>query len=380
MWPACLRFTLALVCGLTIALGAPKLAWSQGAPAADALRIATAQVAASDPALKAAGHAALAALAEVEDPRIAGAALYQLGVAADSTGDHTAAIARYASAVQRDPGGGFARQAHRRLERLRAVPDEDRAALAEMEALLRTDPSQADRSAVAAGMAALLVRARSPQLRGRLLRWQTEEALAQGHRDVAFQRALATAAEPGQAPLAVRVAFERALVAGGDEQLPALAEAIETRMRADPALAETADLSRVLHEVADRQRRMILKPVFICSALLLLAFSVWSRAWRALRIEVLRSWRPWRGLLFLAWAFGAAALLAGRFEPQMGLVVGACGVAVAPVQVLAGAIGQMRRPESTWLRLLLGLAITGSTLGACYVVLARTGRQALMGV
>lgn len=381
---ACLTLH-ALLIGLCWTLVAPDSAWAQvapeaGADASGALRRATTQASASDSATKAAGLATLAALSRSPAARIAGAALFALGAEADAAGEQVAAIALYRDALARDPGGRFARRAHHRLAMLAAVPDEERAIVVAFEALLRLPPDAVDSATRAQQIGALLERAHSPELRGRLLRWQVEDALAAGDHARAFERALVAAAEPGQRPLAVRVAFERALVAGGDARLEALRVALEDRISRDPALAEAADLERVLHEVADRSHRRVAVVLFVASALILLGFAVRVRAWRATTPARLRAWRPWRGLLFLVWAFGAAAFLAARFEPRMGLVVGACGVAIAPVQVLAGAIGQMGGPRTAWGRTLLGLAIIGSTLGACYIVLARTGQQALMGL
>ena len=110
---------------------------------------------------------------------------------------------------------------------------------------------------------------------------------------------------------------------------------------------------------------------------LLAGLLLWHRAWQAFTPSALRRWRPWRGLLYLSWAFGAAALLAERFEPGFGWVLGACGLAALPISLASGALGQTPRQAPRWLVIPVVLS---ASLGAVFLALHRLGQTALMGM
>lgn len=302
-------------------------------------------------------------------------AAYREGQAAELAGQIPQAIEAYTQSVALDPGGRFARRALVRLGALTALPAEDLPIAVRFRAL-QLHPEAHSPQAAQALVEAGLERARSPQLRAQLRRWQVEQALATEDRAAAFEHALTFAREPELPSLQRQVAFERALEAAQGDQLARLSEEIEAAKGRWPEV----DLTQVAHEVWDLRLRRWVQPVLGLGVGIFLLFALRARAWRALRGAVLRRWRPWRGGLYLLWAFGGAAFLAERYEPRMGLPMFACGVVSLLVYGVAGAIGQCAPPQRRLTRMLLGFAVVSTIYAGCYIVLLRTKNLEWIGL
>lgn len=318
------------------------------------------------------------ALLLAPDPTVveAARAAWHTGHAAEQAGDADAATAAYRRSLDLDPGGRFAARAHARLRVLAAIPAEDRGVLTRFDGV-RRDYRRLGSAAATAQVTALLAQARHPQTIAQLRLWLGEEAAGAGDLATARAHAYAAAETPNLPVARARRAFELAVRATEPGDWPEVERRLAAFAQRWPDRAAAVDVGRLIDEMADRRQRRVARIAAWLSLLSLLALLVWHRAWRALRPTTLRRWRPWRTLAYLAWAFGGAGMLAERFEGGYGWVVGAVALAVGPVSLAAGALGQVPRRAPAWL---VGAVVAAATLGAAFLLLARLGQAALMGM
>lgn len=316
---------------------------------------------------------------EAPDRRRAARAAYTLGELAELRGD-VQALSWYRRSLLLDPGGRFAARARRRVEVLGEREAPVQSALARFERVkkeaLQMGPSKA-RAAVESLLESLggsgAERAAAVDMSLWLIRDDLE---VQGRAEAAVERAVTLLGGAHGSPEQMYRACRLALRAVGDGDPGPLILALEAYNSAHP---EHVEMMALTHDARDlRWRRRARRASWAALAALALLF-LGRRSWRAFGAATLRAWRPWRGIAFIGYVFGAAGLMAELWAPGYREVFWGCGGALMAVHVLVGAVHQAA-PAGPGLRALIALVATSATLAACFEVLSAFDKQALMGM
>jgi hypothetical protein len=149
---------------------------------------------------------------------------------------------------------------------------------------------------------------------------------------------------------------------------------------ANPGVIVGIEEHTIREELADQLgNTLALRASFVLLPALMLWFLL-RRGWRAFTPTALKQWRPWKPLGFIAWMFGASAVMGYVWQPANGVPILACAPAVMLVYLLTGAISRSGPPAGPRAASILALLSVLSTLAAMYVALLLAGRTAFLGL
>lgn len=307
---------------------------------------------------------------------------FRRGEVSEALGEVSEAAARYQRSIDADVGSRFAVRAEGRLRALADVMEGDVARrLAFFE--LRTTYLDRGSEPSIAEAEALLAATTDEALQAELLSWLATEELYVRHNPERARGMFLEVTERAADDGVVVAAFH-----GASLSSDSFGSINDTLQRVDAWLARedrprvAASLAPIRRDLIDRRGRYPAVAAFVVAGFALLALALRYRAWRSFAAAARRRWRPLRLALFVAWAFGGAAVLAEGYEHgyleafllcvPFGAAAGLTASATAQAMRDAGARG------AVWV--LWALATAGATLGAVYAAMAAFGKQAVFGL
>lgn len=325
--------------------------------------------------------AATAAASPLDDAAANGdaAAAYQYALDADRAGDIDDALRGYELALEIDPSARFGRHALSRARVLRAQLGSGANPQIAREIARITAEAPNDPATATAQMAALLdTPDLAPSDRGRVLFWIAGDARNRGDHRAAWD-SYQQLVELDGAPTALQHAAIDGLVGtSGDAGRIAEARSLVATYIAAQGLGPT-ELGNALDQLSDQLWRSR------CDALASVALPAFAaawlarRAWRGLALAHLARVRAWRGVAFIAWAFGFAAVVSETwYEGNLNALL-LCIPVVTAMHVLTLAMGA-NPPQSRPLGAALGLLAAAATFSAIYLTMRLTERTAMLGM
>lgn len=327
------------------------------------------------PAALDAAEAALLALPEDNAER-----WFRLGQIAEERHAIDDAIAAYTRCMTADPSGRYTLRARGRLQRLERTRVGDQETRAAFEAV-RRDYLTLGHDAARTQVEALLASTDDDAIRAELLAWLASEHLYIT-KDLPLARSLfLEAAQRSDDDDVIIAAFHGASLASRTfASLGETKEVLDAYLAANDRPAVARAMRQVQRDLVDRRGRYPLELFFVLCGTGLLGLFVWLRSWRSFAAAVRPRWRPGRRVLFTAWAFFGAGMLAdgydhGYFEGFM-----LCIPLVSATVLIAGAaqVQAMQATRPVWLG--LQACIIGATVGAVYAAMAAFGKQAVFGL
>lgn len=295
--------------------------------------------------------------------------LYRMGAFAERDGDPARAIARYGESLARDASGRFAHRARTRMRHLE--PRMASPALAAFHTGLdevRRSYLQMDPDEAVATVLTLLDAAPDDPSRALALEWLViEHAEKREAYDVAWAFALRMAQLDDLPPNLRHRAFHALVHAGYPAgRMPETRRELDRFIRLHPEASDAARLP-LLREYA---LPFGLRPIVEATSWLgLAAFAllfVARRGWRGLAALRDGRWRPWPQLLWLAWLFVGAGLLAESWDHGFLLPFLTFLPLVLLLHLGAGCLGRI--PAPAWLRGAQAAAAAWATLGGLYLI------------
>lgn len=309
--------------------------------------------------------------AHAEAPPETPAEYYQRGVTLDEAGDYEAAWEHYRRAVDADPGARFARRARARMDAIRRITASP--VTEALDALRRDYASLTPTERHRRGQA-IVDRAERPDDAYAARMWLAGElAFSGGAPESIVRLALEAARLPDRTPGELEIALvEAARGADTTTRRVEVLRAIGELQRQYPEAPDSA--FRIAREEArDGIGRDVAFPLSVVASLALVGLA-------AVRRRPGRFGRPfWKRAAFIAYFFGAGALLGENWEH------GHAGafLSAAPVMVVVHALSGLAAPTEdagTADRLASAGVIGAATLGAIYLIFDAWGHNALFGL
>jgi tetratricopeptide (TPR) repeat protein len=308
---------------------------------------------------------------------------YHRGQVLELQGRALESAEHYQRALELDPSGRRARHARNRLRqvtRVELAAPEDSEIIMEF-AELRASWQSAGSTATIERATALLDRVQSPWLKADILIWlgmswhhglHDAEKAWQWYRQAAevtpLTRQQANSSLSGM--VAVSAEAGRVFQTG---------RIVDAWVAAHPDVIPDLELTVIHEEYQDQLgNRVATQFSRVVLPLFLLTFLV-TRSWRALRWRIVREWKPWGPLAFIAWIFGAAAVIGASWAPNNLYYLLVCIPAVSIVFIMSGAMARSM-PRRTWLLVSVSLLSAMATLAALYTALYLVGGTALLGI
>lgn len=308
--------------------------------------------------------------------------IYELAREADEIGSTALALHAYKTAVSIAPSARFARHAGTRIRMLEQATEggaDDAAGreLAELRAMLATNRDEALARMIERLDANTLA---TPDRAALLYLAAGELATREDRIDESWERYAELALLEGAAPTVRRAAFDRAIFLARDaRRIGRTAPMIDAFVATQPL--EPHLVVRAHDELLDHRLRAMADASIPITFTLFGVLFVVRRGWRGLAWRQLRAASPWKGILFLIWLFGFAAIASERwFHGNLEALL-ACIPVLSIAYILALAVGRTNPlPAARPLIIATGIITGAATFSAIYLTMRTFERTAMLGM